>query len=362
MLKEERRQRIVRILEAERSAKVSDLARQLSTSRATIWRDIDEMAAQGRVTKVHGGATLALGNELAVGSEHGLEVGPLRPGLRIGMQVPDANYYYPPVIAGVQRACDLAGASLLVMRSGYPVGGVDEAVAILLDSDVDGLLLSPTQRGENLDIPETGRPFVLVEREKLGVESRGVRSVSTAHEEGVHTAISHLQGLGHRRIALVARSAKGAPMRRVVEGWRTAAQRLLVGPDDYGLEWVGDDAAAAMEQLRANEITAALCMNDVVAAQVLRETRRCGLTVPRDLSLIAYDDELAKNLKPALTAVSPDREAVGFVAAQQLLTLLSNTHPGPDRRIRIDPRLVIRDSTCPPDDQESTAGLDVVTE
>lgn len=355
MLKEERRQRIIRILQSDRTAKVSDLARQLKSSRATIWRDIDDLAAKGQVVKVHGGATLVETAEESAGIERRLELLTPQAGLRIGFQAPEATYYYGPVITGARRACELAGARLVVMLSGYAPDDVRETLATLEDTGVDGLLMSPTA-----GYPDAGpgpweivnsmeRPVVLVERECPGLDLGGVRSVSTAHEAGVYSALQHLKGLGHQRVGLVAQSDRGDPMRRVTEGWRTASRALGLNADlEVAPEWIAQDPDEIVAAIKAVGVTAVLCMNDAMAGRMLRAFRRQGVSIPDDLSVIAYDDEIAEILKPPLTAVSPDREMVGFVAAQQLMTLLSNGDPGPGRRVHIDPRLVERGSTAPP--------------
>ncbi|WP_369596479.1 substrate-binding domain-containing protein [Actinomyces ruminicola] len=68
--------------------------------------------------------------------------------------------------------------------------------------------------------------------------------------------------------------------------------------------------------------------------------------MPGDVSVIAYDDEIAKLARPALTAVCPPKAELGEVAMQLLLERLSN----PTRAIRQTtsaPALIIRDSTGP---------------
>ncbi|MGD7704971.1 substrate-binding domain-containing protein [Microlunatus sp. Y2014] len=353
MLKEERHQRIVRALQQGGSVKVSDLASLLQSSRATIWRDIDELARRGTVSKVHGGATLVERARDRAGVERSLEFMTPQPGLVLGLQAPESLYYYGPIIAGARRACELAGARLVLSISGYQSADVREAVDTLLDTEVDGMLLTPTVGHDGPDdtwswVGRLRRPIVLVEREYRGLELPGVRSVSTAHEAGVHAALWHLQQLGHRRIGLVSVHDRTDPMRRVVEGWRMAVRDLGLNTDsDTDLAWIDREPGEAAAELLAAGVTGLLCMNDAMAARVLRALRALGVRVPGDVSLISYDDEMAEHLKPPLTAVSPAREAVGFVAAQQLLTLLSTDDPGPGRRIRIDPRLVVRESTGP---------------
>ena len=361
MLKEQRRQSIMRALQESGTVRVSHLAEALESSRATIWRDIDELARRGVVTKVHGGATLAHPHTGAEGIEEGLELAPPRPGLVVGIQVPESLYFFGPIIAGAKRACELAGAELVVSISGYLDEDVREAVDTLIDAEADGMLLTPnftplTSADSSRWMRNLDRPVVLVERECPGLDLPGARSVSTAREAGSYAALQHLESLGHERVGLLSLNDTVEPMRRVIDGWKLACRDLGLNTDCAEPPvWIGEDLPKMVEEIRAAGITGLLCMNDALAARLLREFRRVGLKVPEDLSLIAYDDEIAEHLSPSLTAVSPERELVGFIAAQQLLALLSNGDPGPGRRITIDPSLELRESTAPPRSSGATA-------
>ena len=331
MLKEERLQSIVRALQEGGSARVSDLAETLASSRATIWRDLDELSRRDLVTKVHGGATLAAAQRASETSPVGFDPVPHRAGATVGFQVPASLYFFGPIIEGAKRACELAGAELMVSISGYADEDVREAVGSLLDAEVDGLLLTPTftpRQAEQTSqwINALDRPVVLVERESLGLELPGLRAVSTTREAGSYEAL-----------------------RRVIDDWQLACRDLDLNTGcEHSPVWIGDDPRELVDSIAVAGVTGVLVMNDALAARMLRELRRAGLRVPDQLSLIAYDDEIAEHLSPSLTAISPAREQVGFVAAQQLLSLLSDGDPGPGRRITIDPTLRLRDPTAPP--------------
>lgn len=354
MLKEQRQQSIVRVLQESGSARVSDLAHTLESSRATIWRDIDQLARRGVVTKVHGGATLVQPDRQDEDVEKGLELASPRHGLIIGFQIPESLYYFGPIVTGAKRACELAGAELVVTTSGYGLDDMYEAVEGLRDVDADGVLLTPTFTPSNT--AETTRwlassptPVVLVERELPGLGIPQVRSVSTAREAGTFTALQHLQGLGHEHVGLVSLNDSSEPMRRVIDGWHGASRVLGLNRDTERLPvWIGQDSDEIVTGILESGVSAVLCMNDAFAAKLLRALRRAGIECPDQLSVITHDDELAEHLKPALTAISPEREMVGFLAVQQLMAMLNNGSPGPSRRIAVDPKLVIRSSTAPP--------------
>ncbi|HIY25020.1 MAG TPA: substrate-binding domain-containing protein [Candidatus Brachybacterium merdigallinarum] len=354
MFKNERQQAIVRALQESGSVRVAELAEMLKSSRATIWRDIDELGRRGVVSKVHGGATLT--HPLPTGGivQQSLELAPPQPGLVIGLQVPESLYYFGPIITGAKRACELAGAELKVGISGYQDDDIREEAAILHEAGVDGLLLTPSFAPSKVEetcrwITDLDLPVVLVERESPGLGIPGARTVSTSREAGTHAAMAHLKLLGHENVGLISVNERVEPMRRVIDGWQIACRDLGLNTElTEPPLWIADDSKELVDAIVDSGITGVLCMNDALASRLLRHFRRRGIEIPKHLSLIAFDDEIAEHLEPPLTAVSPERETVGFVAVQQALAMLSNGDPGPGRRLTIDPTLVIRESTAAP--------------
>ena len=92
--------------------------------------------------------------------------------------------------------------------------------------------------------------------------------------------------------------------------------------------------------------TALLCVNDVLAFGALLEAQAAGLAVPRQLSIVGFDDlELARHLQPALTTVRVPAQDMWRIAADRLIAALRDeTVP---RSTEIEVTLVVRDSTGP---------------
>jgi DNA-binding LacI/PurR family transcriptional regulator len=174
--------------------------------------------------------------------------------------------------------------------------------------------------------------------------------VLSDHAEGAEAAVRHLVGLGHRRLGLVvnAHSPTGPNLRR---GWLEATTGVtrtldLVTPDPGRPGW--DEACAdVVAQCRATGTTALLVHADATAIALVQAFEQHGVDVPRDLSLVAYDDEVAGLFSPPLTAVRPHRHALGRAAVELLTARLAD--PGrPTHRVLITPSLRVRESTVPP--------------
>jgi LacI family transcriptional regulator len=101
--------------------------------------------------------------------------------------------------------------------------------------------------------------------------------------------------------------------------------------------------------------TALFCFNDNMAVAAMRAARDRGLSVPRDLSVVGFDDStVASQLQPALTTVRQPLEEMGRVAVSLLTRLLEGQRV---EAVRIDlaTNLIVRESTAPPGSRHSTA-------
>ncbi|WP_330186076.1 substrate-binding domain-containing protein [Dactylosporangium sp. AC04546] len=187
---------------------------------------------------------------------------------------------------------------------------------------------------------------------------------------GARSVVTHLIGLGHRRIAAIARAGDAAPphswlavvpephrVRLVGDPGDPCAAGDPGGPGDPcdpgdpgGAGGAGEAAGwrAAHELLGGAEPpTAVVCGDDRLAAGVLRAAHERGLRVPKDLSVAGFDTAgLGAFTRPELTVVRHRWADLGHRAATVLLDLLGGA-PGVPPRIELPADLVIRDSTGP---------------
>jgi DNA-binding LacI/PurR family transcriptional regulator len=210
-----------------------------------------------------------------------------------------------------------------------------------------------------------GVPFVLVERRVSPMTTAAELDwVCSDHAHGAFLAVRHLATLGHRRIALAAHLSPTANLVRA--GYLAALEALGLGEppvpviDTYALETnpVGLDTAVErlFEAVRDHGVSAVLVHNDVDAIMLVQRLLNLGPRVPDDLSVIAYDDEVAALADTPLSAVAPPKREVGEAAVELLLRRLAEERlPGqgrrlaPRRHLDLLPRLTIRDSCRPAD-------------
>ncbi|WP_330342015.1 LacI family DNA-binding transcriptional regulator [Streptomyces sp. NBC_00557] len=178
----------------------------------------------------------------------------------------------------------------------------------------------------------------------------GVDIVANDDEHGARLATEHLIGLGHRRIAHIAgRGAVGALRRRSFEA--TMREHGLAGTavvEQGDLTEEGGYRAAVRLLSRPQRPTAVFAVNDMTCVGALSAAEECGLQVPRDLSLVGYDNTSLSRLRHLwLTTVDNASHDVGRRAAQRLLDRIEE----PDRPGEVDlatPFLEVRGTTGPP--------------
>ena len=370
-LASERHELILAAVRQRGTVRLTDLVARLGVTAVTVRRDVTILADRGLVLRVHGGITLphrvppAEQRAAATSSPFGRLPGQAL----VGMVVPTVEFYWPPVIQGAQSAVAAAGGRLALRASAYDAAEDRRQVAALLDRGVRTLLIAPTNTGDaGLDLVRwlggLNIPVMLVERlPPPALPTLPLDAATTAHSLGAGLAVRHLVTLGHRRIAFI--TARFSPTTRaLLEGWRETTSDLDL-PSGENLEFdlppygsPGWAAAydAVLERCHDAGVTALFVHSDREAIGLTERARDRGLTVPDDLAVVSYDDEVAAASDPPLTAVRPPKHRLGAVAAELALARMADPTDRPVHRVQLWPTLIVRascgaaESTSPPAD------------
>lgn len=351
MLSPDRRALLLEQLRLKGSMKVTDLMVVLGVTDVTVRRDINELVRAGLAQRFHGGVTLT-----EDGRHRAAPAGAPRQ-LRFGVLMPD-NGYFREVLTGIAEATAGMNARQALMLSQYDGVADRSAVQSLVQDKVDGLLLAPADAHNtgNVQFAEELRslpvPVVLMERRlDAAVLVDGLDHVVSDHDAGARLAVEHLAGLGHRRIALVAKTL-GPTVPRVHAGYGYAVRALgrdalppIEVPQLSTLETATDrrfnDAVTTLRDLGA---TAVLIHGDHEAVALVQLARERGLRVPEDLAVVSYDDDMAAYAGIPLTAVAPPKRQLGAIAVEVLAARIRQGSTRPVTHIALQPSLVIRDS------------------
>jgi len=321
----------------------TELMGRTGLSLTTVRRAFDELVHQDLVVRRRGAGTFVAERTARPGrSRH-----------TIGVLIPDTQLYYGRVLQGLEEHLSSVGARLQLATYNYQPEREDAAIDQLIGDGVDGLILVPTldagsgaqQRVEHLT--ELPVPVVFMER-SLAFEGPADRTehVVSDHQAGAYDAVLHLHRLGRQRIGLVWRT-QGATGDGVRAGYVAATEQFGLERYEWGLpktEWTLQAAARTAEEIAERGCDAALVFGDREATLVQSAWRRAGRSVPGDLAMVSYDDELAELAEIPLTAVAPAKHRIGRLAAQAILRRIAEGDSSPLQQVRLRPRLVIRES------------------
>ncbi|MBO3679714.1 LacI family DNA-binding transcriptional regulator [Streptomyces sp. NEAU-YJ-81] len=260
-----------------------------------------------------------------------------------------ADPHFSELITGIEGELAPRGYGLLL----HLVAGAQEENALYkrlaAEGRVDGAVLTDARADDPRPalLARLGLPAVL-----LGPPDRAaaVPRVGLGHQDAaVEEVVSHLLGLGHRRIAYVAGPADLRHTRLRGGVFETALRQAGLRP--YAVlhtDFTEVSAVAATQALLepADRATAIVYANDSMAMCGIGAAQRGGLRVPDDLSVVGYDNlMLGRWLHPRLTTVDQQVRRVGAAAAR---LLLARCGEDVEETVLDDrPRLVVRESTGP---------------
>lgn len=249
----------------------------------------------------------------------------------------------------VVEAARLQGYTVSLVEVRTPSSAdVTEAAARLSNQAIDGLIIirAEIETTGALALPQ--RLPVVVSDSRLHVH---LPSVGADQVTGTRLAVEHLLALGHTTVHHMSGPADSSPGQLRASEWRAAlraAGRTTPAP------YVGDWSASSGYQLGVHiaadrTITAVFCANDEMAAGLIRAAHERGRDVPRDLSVVGFDDiPLASFLWPPLTTVAQDFTAIGESLVDLLMRQIRNPEEIADVHIVVPVELVVRASTTIP--------------
>jgi LacI family transcriptional regulator len=284
--------------------------------------------------------------------------------------------FYAGILRGIADVARARGFGVLLTNSDEELEREVEAVQLLLEKQVDGLIIAPCDTGGSPHLHAavaTGCPIVQIDRVVAGLKSD---SVTADNRAASRESVAQLLAAGHRRIGMVAELERWmsgdveAFIDRVLDGTLDPAtlfpswQRLFgyieahmaagVGLDRDLIGRVGaySGAAARTRTLdllsRLDRPTALFTADGLMSAVAMDAISTLNLNIPQDLSLICFDDlDWMRFTKPGITAVAQSLPEMGEAAAKLMLARLEGAEM-PAQHLTLHPALVMRGSVAAP--------------
>jgi LacI family transcriptional regulator len=268
----------------------------------------------------------------------------------LAILVVDIEPFSAELLKGVARAVHGSGYELVVFsgcgRADDQVGWEQRYLSRVSGTLCDGaILVTPSSVDATY-----GAPVVAVDH---NAGSSTLPTVDSDNLAGAVAATEYLIGLGHRRIGFLAGRPDLESARLRERGYRNAlkAARIAVDPKLVRVGAYQPDSAEEAARLMLegnNRPTAIFAANDVSAIAAMEAARTLGLEVPRDLSLIGFDNVPESALcEPPLTTIEQPIQQMGFEAVELLIGLVEKRPDLATQRL-LPTKLIVRGSCSAP--------------
>jgi LacI family transcriptional regulator len=270
----------------------------------------------------------------------------------IGVVLPTLDYsIFARFIEALQHRTDEAGYSVLIATSGFDQERELAQARTLVGHGIEALVVTGEHHRPELYrlLESRGIPYV---HSSVYSPDSGHPCVGYDNKGAAKQAAEHLLSLGHQTFgALIGPRESNDRMALRVEGIREAlrAQGLAL-PETRIVEraYSVSRGREGFRELMAREpgVTALLCGNDVLAFGALLEARAMVIEVPRDLSVVGFDNlEWASEISPRLTTIQVPTYDMGTATAEQLIGRLAGRPFA--RHVEIELNFILRESTGP---------------
>ena len=269
----------------------------------------------------------------------------------LGLVVSDiTNPFFPELVKSIEAAAFERGYDVVLSNTNYDAARTSHYVRRFIERQAAGVAIMTSELDKSL-IDELARRKVSVVFLDLGAPDQHLSNLSVDYEAGIEAAIVHLVELGHRQIAFISGAPDLRSAKRRLEAFRAARQQHFADAPEaifYGDLKLESGRRAAIEILAQKILpTAVMAANDLMALGAMGEFKRAGLNVPRDVSIVGFDDiAFAALVDPPLTTVNLPRERLGRCAVEALMHTLENPDQ-PGVEISIPTTLIVRQSTAP---------------
>jgi DNA-binding LacI/PurR family transcriptional regulator len=343
-----------------RTVTIRDVAAQAGVSGSTVSRVLSGVETQIPISEETRERVLKVARELGYRPHPGARALSGKSTHLLGVIVREiSDPFFADLIEVISGAAKERGYDLVL---GNAKRDPEQALALremMLDMRYcDGILLC----GDLSESPEdhgflarmgTDRRLVSVARGSTQLVS-GMPSVGIDNRAGTFLVLDHLAGLGHRQIACMNASRVGDLWERL-EAYREFMQDRFGGVLEAYVQLAENTFAGgyrAAHQLLSlpGPPTAIFCLDDAMAIGALSAALGMGLDVPRYVSIAGFDDmPVSAYVRPALTTVHQPVQEIGEQALGVLLHMIEDERsPEEIPHIRLEPRLVVRDSCGPP--------------
>jgi LacI family transcriptional regulator len=337
----------------ELNLSASTVSRVLSNSTRPVNPEIQKMVEETAKKMHYYPNTLARGLK----TDNNRSLGVILPSI--------ANPFYPSIVRGMEDEADLLHYSLNICSCDRNEAKINRYLEKSIQNRISGLIaiyLETMPKGMENFLDRGGKAVVVGTKTQI---YPGCGSLCFDKELESYLATRHLLELGHRNIALFLSTVDNQIRLDKQNGYRKALREYGIENTEKFLyvhaENAKTDAPDSVPDCNTgvvcanqlvedtNEVTGIVCMNDLVALGCLSVLKEKGFSIPRDFSVIGFDDTFFSHLiEPKLTTLKIDKYALGRQAVRLLVQMIEGTAESINADFSSTVNLVVRESTAVP--------------
>lgn len=331
--------------EGDRLESENEIGARFSLSRQTVRQAISVLESEGVLERRRGSGTYVMATALK----------PRTRAMRIGVITTYLDdYIFPSIIQGIDAVLTESGYSMQLAITYNKVENEMRVLSTMLKNGVDGMIIEPTKSGLpnlNADLYEEmkrrGIPCVFIN----GYHSDTCFPYVAMDDYACgQEAAAYLLRKHHRRIAGIFKSDDIQGHLRYAGCASMLKKHQLLLAEENILWYTTEDTKPSFDRAfeqralrRVEGCTALICYNDQIAFKVMELLIRNNVIIPRDLSLIGFDDSDTDSIAQlSLTTFSHPKAELGQTAAKHLLRLIAGERF--DATVKFKPRFVERSS------------------
>ena len=330
-------------------ATIKDIARKLNVSVSTVSRAMRNAPDVNIETRK---AVMALSEELKYQPNKLALSLKQKQTHTIGVIVPNLDYVLATMVRGIDEVALEAGYTVMVCQSNESFGREIVNTRRLLDSLVDGFIISVSSETKVFDhfrkIQEKQMPMVIFDRVTPDLKAP---SVMLDNMDGGYQATEHLIEQGYKRIAILAGPKNLGISNSRLEGYLSALKKYKIKPDpnlvihcDFNQHYA---YLATQELLNMKKRPDAIfTISDRMAIGAMLAIKEKGLKMPQDIGLVGFNNEPVVNLvTPGISSVDQPAFELGKMAAKLFIQTVHNNDEMNIVEEILKPKLQVRESS-----------------
>ncbi|TKJ47524.1 LacI family transcriptional regulator [Candidatus Aerophobetes bacterium Ae_b3a] len=269
----------------------------------------------------------------------------------IGVVLTDiSNPFFAAIAKGIESAAHKRGYSIILCNTDEKYEKEEEALQVLVEKRVDGLLITPVQKEyqDILRIKERRIPLVSIARHFDTIETDSVVSDDVL---GGFLATEYLIKKGHKRILYISGPLHVSSASERLKGYKRALKKYKIPFKEKLVRGYTAKMGKAYTLTRRIlkeklDFTAIFTFSDFLALGVMKAIREEKLKIPDDVAIVGYDDiEFASALEIPLTTVHMPKYRLGTEGTNMLIDEIEgrSTHRKPQKLV-FKPELIARKS------------------